>query len=424
MPQATTRLTHLKDWTLQQGAALGMTVDTAELTQRALDIISRPFNGGTMNIETVDGRHWQFGSGEPQAAIEIRDAAVLGHILAHPTLHFGEAYMDGLWRPAHGSNLLDCISVGLNLMHVLDDTRPLRMLKAGLGKLAELNDPSRSQANVAHHYDLDATLYRKFLDEDMHYSCAYFRTPDMSLEAAQQAKCEHIARKLDLQPGARVLDIGCGWGGMAMYLAQHYGASVTGITLSVEQHQLATQRAAERGLGDRVRFILKDYRLMEGEFDAIVSVGMFEHVGRPQYATFFNKVRELLKPEGTALIHTIGRERPPAGTNAWIRKYIFPGGYIPAASEINTAVEQAGLLLSDLEVWRLHYAETLKHWNQRFQQQRKDMEAHLGQRFARMWTFYLQACEAAFRVGDTVVFHYQLSKDLNRLPLTRDYLYR
>jgi cyclopropane-fatty-acyl-phospholipid synthase len=297
------------------------------------------------------------------------------------------------------------------------------LLGNGLAMLGELNNPLKSRRNVHAHYDLDYDLYSRFLDRDLHYSCAYFSNPDMGLEAAQQAKCAHIATKLDLQPGARVLDIGCGWGSMALYLAEHHEARVTAITLSPEQLGVARQRAVERKLERLVEFRLEDYRDTRGEFDAIVSIGMFEHVGRPQYHRFFEQVGSLLTPQGTALLHSIGRSTPAGSTNPWIRKYIFPGGYIPAASEIMAAMEPSGLILTDLEVWRLHYARTLAEWNRRFQAERERFAAQLGERFCRMWEFYLQVSEANFRWGDLVVFHAQMERSLERLPLTRDYLY-
>jgi len=298
-----------------------------------------------------------------------------------------------------------------------------RWLTAGLNRLRELNTPTRSRRNVSHHYDLDYRLYAAFLDRDLHYSCAYFREPGLSLEAAQQAKCAHIAAKLDLRRGMRVLDIGCGWGSLALYLAQHHEVHVTGITLSQEQLGIARQRAAERGLERLTDFRLQDYRLTTGQFDAVVSVGMFEHVGRPQYDVFFRQCAQRLKGSGTLLLHTIGRISPPAATNPWIRKYIFPGGYLPAASEILAAIERRGLFLTDLEVWRLHYADTLAHWNQRFQARRAEFCDRTSERFCRMWEFYLLSAEAGFRWGDLVVYQVQLTHDRHRLPQTRDYLY-
>lgn len=391
-------------------------------TQSLLDHMSHGFDGGTLEFSAPEGRRWTLGHGEPRAVLTLHSPQVLRSILSRPGLKFGEAYVDGRWQPAQGG-LARALEVAIKIDECLDRRQSGAWLKRALAQLREFNVPSISRRNVEHHYNLDAGLYRRFLDAEMFYSCAYFESPQMTLEQAQQAKCALIARKLDLRPGARVLDIGCGWGGLAMYLAQHQGAQVTGITLSSEQLAVARQRVAERGLERQVQLRLQDYRDTQGRFDAIVSVGMFEHVGRPQYPEFFRRIAELLDAQGTALLHTIGRLGPPGATNAWIRKYIFPGGYIPAASEVLQAMEPQPLLLTDLETWRLHYALTLQHWQQRFQRARSEFAARLGERFCRMWEFYLQSSEAAFRWGNLCVFHLQMSKDLQRLPNTRDYLY-
>lgn len=391
-------------------------------TQSLLDRMSHGFEGGTLEFSAPQGRRWTLGHGEPRAVLQLHSPQVLRSILSRPGLKFGEAYMDGRWQPVQGG-LKRVLEVAIKIEEALDRRQSWPWLKRGLGKLMELNVPRISRRHVEHHYNLDATLYRRFLDAEMFYSCAYFENPQMTLEQAQQTKCALIARKLDLKPGARVLDIGCGWGGLAMYLAQHHGVQVTGITLSSEQLAVALQRVADRGLQTQVQLQLQDYRDMQGRFDAIVSVGMFEHVGRPQYPVFFRRIAELLDEQGSALLHTIGRLGPPGVTNPWIRKYIFPGGYIPAASEVLQAMQPQPLLLNDLEIWRLHYALTLQHWQQRFQQARAEFAQRLGERFCRMWEFYLQSSEAAFRWGNLCVFQLQLSKNLQRLPTTRDYLY-
>ncbi|MGH8455720.1 MAG: class I SAM-dependent methyltransferase [Stenotrophobium sp.] len=392
--------------------------------QTLLNWYGRELQGATLELAAPDGRVWTLGRGEPHARIKLRDQSTLWNILANPALRLGETYMDRAWEPENGE-LMPVLEVCMRLLGKSEFSHGLlNSLKLGMARFLERNTPHSSESNAAHHYNLDAKLYRYFLDEDMHYSCAYFPRPGMTLEEAQQAKCAHIARKLNLKPGAKIFSIGCGWGGLALYLARHHGAHVVGTTLSSEQLTVARQRAQERGLTDQVEFRLEDYRKTQGEFDAIVSVGMFEHVGRPQYRTFFDKARELLKPDGTMLLHSIGRLRPPGRANPWIRKYIFPGGYVPAASEMLSAIEPSGLLLNDFEVWRLHYAKTLAEWHRRFQASRTDMSARLGEKFCRMWTFYLQSCEAAFRWGGLAVFHAQLTRNLDRLPLTRDYLYR
>jgi cyclopropane-fatty-acyl-phospholipid synthase len=277
--------------------------------------------------------------------------------------------------------------------------------------------------HVAHHYDLPHEHYRRFLDADLQYSCAYFADPNFSLEQAQEAKKRHIAAKLVLEPGLRVLDIGCGWGGLALSLAEMERVEVVGVTLSREQLTVARKRAKEAQLVERVRFALQDYREIEGRFDRIVSVGMFEHVGTRNYATFFQKIRNLLSAEGIALIHSIGRINGPAITSAWTRKYIFPGGHIPALSEVAPVIEHAGLVITDLEILRLHYAETLRRWRERFIESHRQKGRPSDQRFCRTWEFYLASSELAFRNGGLMVFQAQLARQLDSVPLTRDYMY-
>jgi cyclopropane-fatty-acyl-phospholipid synthase len=289
-------------------------------------------------------------------------------------------------------------------------------------RLMQRNGIARSQRNVAHHYDLSSRLYDLFLDEDKQYSCAFFERPTDTLEAAQLTKKRRIAAKLALAPGQRVLDIGSGWGGLALHLAQNTGADVTGITLSQEQLRLAQERAAKAGVEGQVRFRLEDYRQTSGTFDRIVSVGMFEHVGLAQYSSFFKKVASLLADDGVALIHTIGRSDRPGSTNPWIAKYIFPGGYMPALSEIVPLVERADLIVTDVEVLRLHYASTLAEWRRRFAANREEAKALYDERFCRMWEFYLAGAEMGFRYGGLVVFQLQLAKRVDILPLARDYM--
>jgi cyclopropane-fatty-acyl-phospholipid synthase len=293
-----------------------------------------------------------------------------------------------------------------------------------LRRFDQWNPAGRAKRNVAHHYDLSGELYDLFLDDDKQYSCAYFARPDMTLEAAQAAKKAHIAGKLMIEPGMRVLDIGCGWGGMGLTLARDYGARVLGVTLSEEQHKIATRRAQEAGLEGQVEFRLTDYRNVDETFDRIVSVGMFEHVGVPHYREYFRNVNDKLSEDGIALIHTIGRTNPPGATSPWITKYIFPGGYIPSMSEVLTAVEKEGLWSTDVEVWRLHYAETLRHWHDRFQANRDRAREIYDERFCRMWRYYLVASELTFRLHHQCVFQFQLAHRQDAVPLTRDYLYR
>ena len=284
------------------------------------------------------------------------------------------------------------------------------------------NVPSRSKSNVKHHYDLSPELYSLFLDVDKQYSCAYFKNVDDTLEQAQEQKKHHIAKKLSLDPGMTVLDIGSGWGGMAITLAKNYNVNVLGITLSEEQQKLSQQRAINEGLEGKVEFKLMDYREDLGVFDRIVSVGMFEHVGVPNYEQYFQTIKNKLSPGGLALVHTIGRITPPGGTSPWIKKYIFPGGYIPALSEMVAAVEKNYMYISDVEILRMHYALTLSHWHQRFIENEERIKKIYDERFCRMWRYYLVASEISFRYYQQVVFQVQISKEQMTLPLTRDYL--
>jgi len=384
----------------------------------------RLISRGTLVIHYPDTHTQVIGSGVPKAHIHLRRRGVLARLLSDPQMAFGEAYMDGDWWPGEGGLMVIFELYFANAQN-FGSSRILDIARHALRGLRETNSRLRARRNVHHHYDIDHDLFASFLDADMHYSCAYFEAVDMSLEQAQRAKCRHIAAKLCLTPGDRVLDIGSGWGGLALYLARHYDVDVTGLTLSDDQYIHASQRAQQEGLSERVRFLRQDYREHEGEYDAIVSVGMFEHVGRPQFQTFFDQVARLLKPDGRSLIHTIGRSGPPIeDSHGWIEKYIFPGGYVPSLSEVAPCIEQTGLCLSDLEVWRMHYARTLACWNECFQGNRDAFEARLGERFCRMWEFYLLGCQAIFRWGELVVFHLQLSPRNDAVPITRDYLYR
>ncbi|WP_417515715.1 class I SAM-dependent methyltransferase [Minwuia sp.] len=362
----------------------------------------------------------------PKAVIQLNDATVAAEIARNPRLKVGEAYMDGRLTIPDGHTLYQFLELAVqNLAYFnRERTRPAIALSRLATIAAHHNPVGKAQQNVAHHYDLSDELFDLFLDEDRQYSCAYYRDPSDTLEQAQEQKKRHIAAKLLLQPGQKVLDIGCGWGGLALYLAQQEDVQVTGLTLSVEQHAVATRRAAEAGLADRVTFKLLDYRLEDGTYDRIVSVGMFEHVGNLHYGEYFAKVRDLLTPDGVAMIHTIGSADVPGPVAAWIRKYIFPGGYLPSFSEIAPHLERLGLWLTDFESLRIHYAETLKAWNARFQQHRDHIRDNLyDERFCRMWEFYLQACEANFRESYLTVFQMQIAKDINAVPTTRDYMF-
>ena len=382
---------------------------------------------GNMRVKLPDGRQETYGDGSGSTvSVVIHDQKTVRRLIMNPELAVGEAYMDGDLT-IEGDDLRGFIAIMLankNDHGMVWWLRPLEFLRKSFRWIWQFNPATRAKRNVAHHYDLSGELYDLFLDKDRQYSCAYFRSPDDTLEQAQENKKHHIARKLLLKPGMSVLDIGCGWGGMALTLARDYGAHVVGVTLSEEQHALATQRAREAGLADRVEFRLMDYREVTETFDRIVSVGMFEHVGVPHYREYFRQVHDRLKPNGVALIHTIGRSDGPGSTSPFIRKYIFPGGYVPAMSEATAAIEQEDLFIDDVEVWRLHYARTLEHWQQRFDANIGKAREIYDDRFCRMWRYYLIGAELTFRHDDQVVFQFQLSRDQEAVPLTRDYLYR
>lgn len=377
---------------------------------------------GDLTLELPGGHVLKLGDGSgPPLKARITSAAWAARIAAKPGLGVGEAYVDGGLVLEQG-DIADFIDlIGANAKFKKRKKRgPLA--RWWRDRRREANHRRAARRNVAHHYDLSNELYRRFLDEDMQYSCAYFARPDMTLEEAQLAKKRHIAAKLALQPGQTVLDIGCGWGGMALTLAEETGVEVDGITLSTEQLALAQQRAEAKGLSGRARFSLTDYRDVPGPYDRIVSVGMFEHVGRPNYQAYFDGVARLLKDDGVALIHSIGRPEGPNVTNAWVAKYIFPGGYIPALSEVLPAIERAGLYVTDIEILRLHYAETLKNWRERFAARREEIAGMMDERFCRMWEFYLGISEMAFRHRGHFVFQVQLAKRIDALPVTRDYM--
>ncbi len=382
----------------------------------------------TGNLEVVDprGRRALYGDGTGQPVVlRLHDPAFSWRFLYSPGLAVGEAYMDGRLTFDAGDirTYLDVTLANLGL-HAMAGPfqKTLHMLRVMTRRLAQHNPVRRAHRNVAHHYDLSDTLYDLFLDADRQYSCAYFQTPDDDIDTAQAQKKRHLAAKLLLSPGHRLLDIGSGWGGLGLYLARTAGADVTGVTLSREQHRVSNRRAEAAGLADRARFHLRDYREVDGQFERIVSVGMFEHVGINHYHEYFNKLRDLLTADGVAVLHTIGRAEGPGTTNPWIRKYIFPGGYSPALSEMVAHVERAGLYIADIEVLRLHYAMTLRRWQDAFERNRDRVRELYDERFCRMWEFYLCASEMAFRHGGHVVFQVQMSKRQDAVPLTRDYI--
>jgi cyclopropane-fatty-acyl-phospholipid synthase len=397
--------------------------------QIALDGILRRFVvTGRLAVRWPDGQLTTYGDDNgPSAVVAVRTQGAIRSLVSNPALSVGECYMDGSIVP-DGCGIYDVLDVlfanmstGLYRQPVLRFHTALRALKK---RLDQYNPAARSRKNVAHHYDLNGRLYSLFLDRDRQYSCAYFRHGDETLEEAQLAKKRHIATKLCLdRPDLHVLDIGCGWGGLALTLARDYGAKVTGITLSREQLTEARNRADAEGLEDRVSFELMDYRSVARRFDRIVSVGMFEHVGIGHYREFCDMVAQSLVADGVAVLHSIGRSDGPSCTNPWFDKYIFPGGYSPALSEVLPAIERSGLVATDIEILRLHYAHTLRHWRWRFAANRDTIASIYDERFCRMFEFYLCGSELAFRRGGHMVFQIQLGASRHTVPPTRDYIY-
>ena len=375
---------------------------------------------GAMTFTTANGTKFSCGdgTGEP-VAVRFLNADADRRVLLNPELALGEVYMEGTFVVEKGS-IADALAILMDQPEILPRNGMLQWwLRYLVRHVRQFNPPSRSKDNVERHYDLDGRLYSLFLDGDKQYSCAYFETPDATLDDAQLAKKRHLAAKLLLGRGDRVLDIGSGWGGLGLYLAEMTGANVTGVTLSTEQLQVSNARAAEKNLARSAKFFLEDYRDVTGPFDRIVSVGMFEHVGVDFYETFFRRCAELLTDDGVMMLHSIGR---PDATNPWIAKYIFPGGYIPALSEVIPAIERAGLLVCDVEILRLHYAETLKAWRERFMARREEAVQLYDERFARMWEFYLACSEMSFRKQNMMNFQVQLTRRQGVVPMTRDYI--
>ena len=392
-----------------------------------VDFLKQVLRAGRLTLVMPDGRVHDFGTGTgaPEVTVRLLDEDLPRKVVLNPDLAVSEAYMDERLT-IDGDDLhafFEMILVNISQRRSAWWQAPMAVSRRAMRRAAQHNPIGRAQENVAHHYDLSGALYDLFLDDDRQYSCAYFPRPGMTLDEAQAAKKAHIAKKLLLKPGMKVLDIGCGWGGMALTLAKDHGARVVGVTLSKEQHAVAVQRAEAAGLSDRVEFRLTDYRNVTETFDRIVSVGMFEHVGAPHFQEYFSSIERLLDPDGVALIHTIGRETPPGVTSPFIRKYIFPGGYIPALSEIAAATEKTRLWTTDIEVWRLHYATTLRHWYDRFMARQDEARALYDDRFCRMWRYYLVASEMTFRHDFQVVYQIQIARRQDAVPLSRDYMY-
>ncbi|MGV6871308.1 class I SAM-dependent methyltransferase [Pseudochelatococcus sp. B33] len=413
--------------------------------------LSRLIRQGSLTVTVADGPPFSVGDGSgPPLSLHFRDKRAARRLLLNPDLALGELYMDGEVEMTAG-DIGELLALAMRNVNAGDSFTPIRLRRLWrrlFRVFGQLNVKSRARRNVAHHYDLDGRLYRLFLDPDLQYSCAYFDfpvdnraggvctlasrdgaaltpvSPADGLDAAQLAKKRHIAAKLLVEPDHKVLDIGSGWGGLGLYLAQNCDADVTGVTLSQEQLAVSNERASALGLSERVQFSLTDYRSLSGRFDRIVSVGMFEHVGVPYFQAYFDKAASLLADDGVMLLHAIGRTDGPGSTNEWIAKYIFPGGYIPALSEVLPAIERSGLVVTDIEILRLHYAETLKAWRARFHARRDEVEALYDARFFRMFDFYLAASEMSFRHDGLMVFQIQLAKQQDAVPLTRDYMPR
>ena len=389
-------------------------------------LLQRFVQKGTLTVIDAEGQAHTFGGKAPGPAVtmQLSDATLYKSLFFNPELAAGEAYMEGTMT-FPGSSLRDFLglfSVNQGALKSGAIQRAIGIASRRLKRFQQANSIRRARANIAHHYDIGNALYKLFLDDGMFYSCAYFEDDNDTLEAAQRAKCRLIAAKLGLKPGQKVLDIGCGWGGLAIYLASIEDVEVLGVTLSKEQHALAQERAKAAGVADRVRFELRDYRELDQRFDRIVSVGMFEHVGVPHYPEFFRHVNSLMPDDGVMLLHSIGHMSPPGTASPWLRKYIFPGAYSPALSEVFPAVESNRLWVTDVEFLRVHYATTLRHWHTRFEKHRAEIVRMYDERFCRMWEFYLISAEAMFRTGAQEVFHMQLSRNRDASPIRRDYM--
>jgi cyclopropane-fatty-acyl-phospholipid synthase len=383
-------------------------------------LLDRTFLTRSIRVRLPDGRELTAGPGEPELTVVIAETKAALSIAANPELALGETFMDGTFR-IEGGRIYDFLQLTTSQLALRPRSPGLSWMQKIRRGAEQANDRLHARSNVHHHYDLTVDFYRLFLDPDLQYSCAFFETPDATLEQAQVAKKRRLIDKLLLEPGHTALDIGAGWGGLGLSMVER-GARVTGVTLSTEQHRTANERAAALGVTDRADFRIQDYRDLNQTFDRIISVGMFEHVGVPNYQEYFDTVARLLDDDGVAVIHSIGRKSPPSRTQPFIRKYIFPGGYIPALSEVLPAIERSGLWVTDMEVLRLHYAETLRHWRERFLARRDEALAMYDERFCRMWEFYLAASEVAFRELGHMVFQLQLTKKQTAVPLSRDYL--
>ena len=392
------------------------------------NFLNKLFKKGGFILEDASGNEHVIGEKNKSSKIKLKilDKSLHYKLLIYPDLYFGEAYTDGKIIFKKG-NLTDFLNMALENIGRAETNKwsaLLNRLRGSYRYITNFNFIKKSRMNVAHHYDISDELYFLFLDPLKQYSCAYFKNKDDSLEKAQQNKIDHIIKKLNIKPNQKVLDIGCGWGSLATEIAKQAKCTVTGITLSKNQYKFCVDSAKKLNLDNQVNYKLIDYREIKNEkFDRIVSVGMFEHVGRKFYNKFFKQVFDLLSERGIALIHTIGSINPPRGPHPWITKYIFPGGYTPSLSEVTGPIEKSGLIISDLEVLKIHYAHTLRHWKERFINNKQKVLQMFDEKFFRMFEFYLSSCEAAFKYGDQVVYQFLLSKKLDTTPVTRDYIY-
>ena len=377
----------------------------------------------------VDADSKRYIIGQPKKknpiTVKLLDKKLNYKLLFRPDLYFGEAYSDGTVKIENGSltDFLNLVLMNIGRSELNIFSQLINKFTGSYRYLTNFNFIKKSKMNVAHHYDLSDNLYDLFLDPKKQYSCAYFKNEDDSLETAQNNKIQHIIKKLNIKPNQKILDIGCGWGSLAIDIAKSKNCEVTGITLSENQFKYCVKKAKELNLENQVTFRLVDYRQLNEKFDRIVSVGMFEHVGRKFYKKFFKQIEKLLSDDGVAFIHTIGSVNPPRDPHPWITKYIFPGGYTPSLSEVTGPIEKAGLIVSDIEVLKIHYSHTLRHWRENCIANKKKIIEMFDERFFRMWEFYLAGCESAFKWGDQVVYQFQLTKNYTSTPITRDYIY-
>ena len=390
--------------------------------------LNKLFKKGGFILEDSKGKEYLIGKKENSNLIKIKlkDKSLNYKLLFHPDLYFGEGYTNGtiVFKNGDLTSFLNLALENIGRNELNKFSIILNKLRGSYRYITNFNFIKKSKMNVAHHYDISDELYFLFLDPLKQYSCAYFKNENDSLEEAQKNKINHIIKKLNLKPNQKVLDIGSGWGSLAIEIAKNTRCNVTGITLSKNQYDYSQKKAKELNLNNQVNFKMLDYRQIKNEkFDRVVSVGMFEHVGRKFYKKFFKKISDLLTENGLALIHTIGSNNPPRDPHPWITKYIFPGGYTPSLSEVAGPIEKSGLIISDLEVLKMHYAHTLRHWKERFKSNKDKVLSMFDERFFRMFEFYLSSCEAAFKYGDQVVYQFQLSKKLDTVPVTRDYIY-